>query len=211
MRVNLYNQKGEKLKTKVELNPEIFEIEPNEELMAQYMRVYLANQRRGTVKTKTRAEVSGGGRKPWRQKGTGRARHGSIRSPLWVGGGVAFGPRPRDWRLKMPKKMRGKALFSALSQKAKEGKILVLNKLNLKELKTKAMKEIVAALCPDRERKTLLILPEPDEKVILSARNLSHVRTILARNLNAFEVLRAGNLILLKDSLKVIEETFAQK
>lgn len=208
MKVNLYNQEGKKLKTRVELNPEIFEIEPNEELMAQYVRVYQANQRQGTVKTKTRAEVSGGGRKPWRQKGTGRARHGSIRSPLWVKGGVTFGPRPRDWSLKMPKKMRRKALFSALSQKAKEGKLLVLSKLNLEKVKTKAMSEVITALCPGR-RKALLVLPELDEKVILSARNLSDVRTIRAQDLNAFEVLAAEILILLKDSLGVIEETFA--
>lgn len=206
MKINLYNQKGEKLKTTVELNPAIFGIKPNDSLMAQYVRVYQANQRRGVAKTKTRGEVRGGGKKPWRQKGTGRARHGSIRSPLWVGGGTTFGPQPRNWHFKMPKKMRRRALFSTLSEKAREGAILVLNKLDLEEVKTKTMREIVFNLCPGGG--VLLALPKLDEKVILSARNLSRVDTVLARNLNAFEVLNAKTLILPKDSLKVIEETF---
>lgn len=206
MKVDVYTQEGEKLKTKIELPNAIFGLEPNEGLLAQYVRVYQANQRQGTVKTKTRGEVSGGGRKPWRQKGTGRARHGSIRSPLWVGGGKAHGPEPRDWTLKMPKNMRRKALFSALSQKLKEGGILVLGRLELKGIKTRDLKEILAKL--PVKGKALLALDTVDEKIILSARNIAGVKTIPAKDLNAYEVLNTRTLILPKKSLAVLEETF---
>lgn len=206
MKVDIYTQEGEKLKTKIELPNAIFGLEPNEDLLAQYVRVYQANQRQGTAKTKTRGEVSGGGRKPWRQKGTGRARHGSIRSPLWVGGGKAHGPEPRDWTLKMPKNMRRKALFSALSQKLKEGGILVLGRLELRGIKTRDLKEILAKL--PVKGKALLALDTVDEKIILSARNIAGVKTIPAKDLNAYEVLNTRTLILPKKSLAVLEETF---
>lgn len=208
MKVDVYTQTGEKLKTKIELNDEIFGLEPNADLMAQYVRVYQANQRQGTVKTKTRGEVSGGGRKPWRQKGTGRARHGSIRSPLWVGGGTVHGPQPKDWSLKMPKKMKRGALFSALSQKQKEGGVLVLNKIELKEIKTKDLAGILNKL-PVKDE-VLIALERMDEKVILSARNFSGVKAIQAKDLNAYEVLDTKTMLFPKTALKVLEETFLQ-
>ena len=206
MKLDIYTQTGEKLKTKVELNDQIFGIEPNEDLIAQYVRVYQASQRQGTVKTKTRGEVSGGGRKPWRQKGTGRARQGSIRSPLWRGGGTVHGPQPKDWSLKMPKKMKRKALFSALSQKIKQEGVLILNKLELKGIKTKDLERILSKL-PVKD-KTLIALDKMDEKVILSARNLQEVKTIQVKDLNAHEVLEAKTVLFSKSALEVLEETF---
>jgi len=206
MKVDVYSQTGTKLKTKVDLDDRIFGIEPNEDLLAQYVRVYLANQRQGTAKVKTRGEVSGGGRKPWRQKGTGRARHGSIRSPIWVGGGTVHGPKPKDWSLRMPKKMRRKALFSALSQKVKEGGVLVLNKLELGRIKTKDLDKILKNI-PIRG-KTLLVLDKVDKNVVLSARNMPEVKAIQAKELNAYEVLGAQTLVFPKKALRVLEETF---
>jgi len=206
MKVDVYTQTGEKLKTKVELNDQIFGVEPNADLLAQYVRVYRANQRQGTVKTKTRGEVRGGGRKPWAQKHTGRARQGSIRSPLWRGGGTTHGPQPKDWSLTMPKKMRRGALFSALSLKLKEEGLLVLNKIDLKGIKTKELKKILEKL-PVKD-KILIALDKVDEKIILSARNLPGVKTISARDLNGYEVLETKTLLLPKSSLKVLEEVF---
>lgn len=206
MKVNLYDQKGKKLKTTAELDPDIFGVKPNEPLMAQYVRVYQANQRQGTAKTKTRGEVRGGGKKPWRQKGTGRARHGSIRSPLWVGGGTVFGPQHRNWHLKMPQKMRRRALFSAFSVKAENDRILVLNRLDLEKIGTKAVTEIITFL--PLEGKILLVSAELDKKLFLSARNLPNVEVVTARNLNAFDVLSANFVVLIKGSLGVIGETF---
>jgi len=209
MKVDLYNQQGEKLKTRVTLNAAVFGVKPNEPLLAQYVRVYLANQRQGTAKVKTRSEVSGGGRKPWAQKGTGRARHGSTRSPLWVGGGVTFGPTPREWRLKLPRKMRRRALFSALSQKAQDGKLFIVNKLNLPEVKTKLMEEVIFSL--GLTGKVLVVLPEADESVVLSARNLAPVTVVLASSLNAYDVLAAESVIFIKESLQVIDDVFGDK
>jgi len=206
MKADVYTQEGEKLKTKIDLNEEIFGVEPNEDLLAQYVRVYQTNRRQGTAKVKTRGEVRGGGRKPWAQKHTGRARHGSIRSPLWKGGGTVHGPQPKDWSLTMPKKMRRKALFSALSQKIKEEGILVLNKLDLKGIKTKEVKGILEKL-PVKE-KVLIALDKVDEKIILSARNLPQVQTIPAKDLNAYDVLNAQTVLFPKGSLEVLEETF---
>lgn len=206
MKIDVYTQTGTKLKTKAELPDEIFGVEPNKALLTQYVRVYRANQRQGTAKIKTRGEVRGGGRKPWRQKGTGRARHGSIRSPLWVGGGTVHGPRPKDWSLTMPKRMRRKALFSALSKKLKEEGILVLNKLELKGIRTKDLKEILDKL-PVKD-KVLIALDAADKKIILSARNIAGVKTIPAKDLNAYEVLNAQTLVLPKKVLAVLEEVF---
>ena len=206
MKIDVYTQTGEKLKTKTDLNDQIFGIKPNPELLAQYVRVYQANQRQGTVKTKTRGEVRGGGRKPWRQKGTGRARHGSTRSPIWVGGGTAHGPQPKDWSLTMPKKMRRKALFSALSQKVKHEGILILDKLELKGIKTKELKEVLDKL-PVKD-KILIALDRIDERIILSARNLPKVKTIQAKDLNAYEILDTRTVLFSKDALRVLEETF---
>lgn len=206
MKIDVYTQNGAKLKTKVDLNDAIFGVAPNEDLLAQYVRVYRANQRQGTSKTKTRGEVSGGGRKPWRQKGTGRARHGSIRSPLWRGGGTVHGPQPQDWSLKMPKKMRRQALFSALSKKFLEDSFLVLNKIEIKEIKTKKLVGVLGKL--PIKGKVLIALDKMDEELILSARNIPGLKTIQAKDLNAYEVLDTKTLIFLKSALKVLEELF---
>lgn len=206
MKTDIYTQNGTKLKTKADLDERIFGLEPNEDILAQYVRVYRANQRQGTAKTKTRGEVSGGGRKPWQQKGTGRARHGSIRSPLWVGGGKAHGPQPKDWSLKISKNMRRQALFSALSKKFKEKNILILNKLELEAAKTKKLVDILKKL-PIKD-KALIALDKMDEKSILSARNIPRVKTVQVKDLNAYEVLATQTLILPKASLGVLEEMF---
>jgi len=163
----------------------------------------LANARLGTHKTKTRGEVSGGGRKPWRQKGTGRARHGSIRAPQWRGGGTVFGPRPRSYRQKMPKKMRHLAYKSALSVKAKEGQIIVLDKLEMPEPKTKAMAALLDALAVDSS--ALILLPERNENVEKSARNLPGVKTLRAQYLNVRDLLGYDYLVMPLGALEVIE------
>lgn len=204
-KIDVYNQGGEKTGV-VSLNPTIFAAKINEQLMAQAVRVRLANARLGTVKTKGRGEVRGGGRKPWRQKGTGRARHGSIRSPIWVGGGHAHALRPRDLSLKMPTKMKRLALFSALTKKFKEGKIFILDKLDLKEVKTKVMIETLQKL--PVAKKVLLVIPRKDEKTEFSIHNLPKKKALEARLLNTYDVLNYDSVVLLKDSLKVLEETF---
>jgi len=204
-KINVYNQKGEQA-GEVDLNPTIFAAKINEQLMAQAVRVRMINARLGTAKTKGRGEVRGGGKKPWRQKGTGRARHGSIRSPLWVGGGHIHPLRPRDFSLKMSRKMKRLALFSALTKKLAEGKIFILDKLTLPAVKTKQMAEILQKL--PIAKKVLLVIPEKDEKIELSARNLPKKKTLEARLLNTYDVLNYESVVIIKDSLKVIEKTF---
>lgn len=210
MKVSTYSQEGKKLQTKLELKDEIFGAKPNADLVAQYVRVYLANQRLGTAKTKNRGEVSGGGRKPWRQKGTGRARHGSIRSPLWVGGGITHGPEPKNWGLKMPQKMRRASLLSALSAKMAEGAVKILNRLSLGEIKTGEMLKILENL-KVTDKKVLLVLEALDQNVILSARNLPKVRTIQANELNAYEVLSCDWLVTTKGAVGVLEKVFQRR
>ncbi len=213
MKVNFFNTKGEELKTSAKLAPEIFGVTPSERLLARYVCAYQHNQRQGTVKTKNRKEVSGGGRKPWPQKGTGRARHGSIRSPLWVGGGTVFGPQPRDWSSKLPKKMRRKALFMALSHKVKENRIIVLNKMRISKISTKEMDKIIQNLFGEKTElmdKILLVLPgsEEDRDIYLSARNLSNIKCVPVQSLNAYLVLNADSVVLTKESLDLIENIF---
>ena len=182
MKVPLYNQKKEKIK-EIVLPKEVFEVPLNEDLVHQVALAQRSAQRQNTAKVKDRSEVSGGGRKPWRQKGTGRARAGSIRSPLWRGGGVTFGPTTeRVYKKKIPKKMRRKALFMVLSEKAKRGLIYVLEDLSLKEIKTKIAKQILERFVKDES--CLIVLPEVDRKIILSFRNIPKVETIQARDLN---------------------------
>jgi len=205
MKIDIYNTKKEKV-GELELKKEVFESDFNETLVAQYLRVYLANQRQGTAKAKTRAEVSGGGKKPWRQKGTGRARHGSTRSPIWVHGGIAHGPKPKDWRLKMPQKMRTKALFSALSQKAQQKKILILEDLNFKKISTKEMGKILKTF--EIYGKGGLITPSMDEKVVKSARNIENIFVKSACDINAFDVMSAETLVFVKPSVEAIYSTF---
>ena len=204
MKVDLYSEKGTKLATKVELPKEIFGIAPNETALRQYLHVYQANQRRGTVSTKTRGEVSGGGRKPWRQKGTGRARHGSIRSPLWVGGGVTHGPKPRDLTLSIPKKIADLALKSALSLKAKEGKIKILRELTFKKPKTAQAATLLKKL--KLGKSVLLLAPEKDLGLQRSFRNIKGVEVRIASNVNAYDVSLAGDTLFLKEAIGRLKE-----
>ena len=207
MKVKVYNQEGKVIEEK-DLPKEIFEVPLNEDLVHQVVVCQMANRRQKIAHTKDRGEVRGGGRKPWRQKGTGRARHGSIRSPLWRGGGVSFGPRKeKNFKKKIPKKMKRKALLMVLSSKAKDKELIVLDKLELKEIKTKKMAQILEKLSC-KKKSTLLALPKIDKNIILSARNLPKVETIQAKDLNALDVLSFKYLLLPESSIKVIEETF---
>lgn len=205
MKTEILDHSG-KSKGEIELNPQVFEAKINPRLMAQAVRVRMSNARLGTRQTKNRGEVRGGGKKPWRQKGTGRARQGSIRSPIWVGGGHAHAISPVDYSLKFPTKKRRLALFSALSQKSKEGKIVVLDSLNLGEIKTREMKHILDSL--KIADKTLVVIPKKDKVLEKSARNLPRVKTLEARLLNTYDVLKYENLLILKDSLGVVEKIF---
>jgi large subunit ribosomal protein L4 len=202
MLVPVRNMSGEKVK-EVELRDDIFSVSINESVIHQALVRQLANARLGTHKTKTRGEVSGGGRKPWRQKGTGRARHGSIREPQWRGGGIAFGPRPRSYRQKMPRKMRRLALKSALSVKAAGGQIMVLDHLEMPEPKTKEMEAILDGL--DIYSTALILLPERNTNVEKSANNLPYVKTLRAQYLNVRDILGYDYLIMPLGALRVIE------
>lgn len=203
-KVAVYNIDGEQV-GELELNDDVFGVEVNEPLMHQAVVRHLANQRQGTVATKTRAEVAGGGRKPWRQKGTGRARHGSIRSPIWVGGGVTFGPQPRDYRQKMPKKARRAALRSALSGKISAGEFVVVDKLELEAPRTKEMVRVLGNLTDPGDR-ALVVTVDKDSNVALSVRNLEGIGAARASDLNVYDVLNHTKLIVTKDAIAQIEE-----
>ncbi len=210
MKVDLYSGTGTKLTAKAELPGEIFGIEPNEAALRQYLHVYQANQRLGTVKTKTRGEVSGGGRKPWRQKGTGRARQGSIRSPIWVKGGVAHGPKPRDFSLSISKKVSRLALRSALSFKAGEERIKVLQGLEFEKPKTSAAAALLKKLgFEKRAGRVLVVLPEANLNTYCSFRNIEKVEVRTARELNAYDTALAGDLVILRDSITKLKERLA--
>ena len=207
MKVKVYNQKKEEIE-EIELLKEIFEIKLNTDLVHQVVLAQTANQRQGSAKAKTRAEVRGGGRKPWRQKGTGRARVGSIRSPIWRGGGVTFGPlTEKVFKKRIPKKMRRKALFMVLSVKAKDNLLLVLDKLEIEKPKTKTMVEVLNKLFL-KKGSSLIVLPEIDKKVILSVKNIPKTGTIQAKDLNVLDLLSYKYLVMPKDSIKIIKETF---
>lgn len=215
VKVEVINLKAKKSgrKTRVALPEEVFRVKANEKLVAQYVRVYLANQRQGTVKTKSRGEVSGSGKKIWQQKHTGRARHGDRYAPIFVGGGVAHGPVPKDWSLKMSKKMRKRVLFGALSDKTETGWLIVVDGLNKVKGRTKEMVKIIANLKAqmakgERKKRVLMILPEVREGVMRAGRNIPYLSIVQARQLNAYEVLRAGLVVIEKEAVKVIEETF---
>lgn len=205
-KIDVYDLKGKKV-SDVELAENIFGIEPNEAIVHSVLVNYLANQRQGTQSTKTRAEVRGGGRKPWRQKGTGRARQGSTRAPQWIKGGIALGPKPRSYRYTVNKKERRLAIRSVLSSKVLEKELTVLDKIELKEIKTKSMVKALAAL--KLEGKTLIVLPENNENVFMSARNIEGVKTIVLNNINVFDLLKYNNLILPLETVKKIEEVYA--
>ena len=203
--VSVYDMTGKKTSSK-KLSDDIFGIEPNVAVMHSAVINYLANQRQGTQSTKTRSEVSGGGRKPWRQKGTGHARQGSTRSPQWTHGGIALGPKPRSYRFALPKKVRRLAMKSAFSTKVAAGEMMILKELTLDEIKTKTMVNLFAALKADK--KVLLVLPEKDEKVILSARNIPGVKTALVNTLNVYDVLNCDKFIVVKDAIAQLEEVY---
>ena len=204
--VSTYDMTGKQTGT-MELKAEVFGIEPNGPVLHSAVVNYLANQRQGTQSTLTRAEVSGGGKKPWRQKGTGHARPGSTRAPQWTHGGIALGPKPRSYHYVLPKKMRRLALKSAFSSKVLAGEMLVLDELSLTEIKTKTVAAMLRAL--EADRKVLLVLPEKDEAVIKSARNIPGVKTALVNTLNAYDVLNADKFIVVKDAVAKIEEVYA--
>lgn len=205
-KINLYNMQGEQ-KGELEIAESIFGIEPHEDLLHRVVVMQLANKRQGTQKAKTRAEVRGGGRKPYRQKGTGRARQGSIRSPLWVGGGVSFAPTPRSYRTKMNKKMRRLALKSALSSCVIEEKIKAVDKLELPEIKTKQMVELLKNL--QLSNNTLVILPEKDRVVEKSAANIPGLQVEYVNTLNVYDLLKHENVLATEASIRKIEEVYA--
>ena len=205
-KVDVYDIKGKKV-SDVELAENIFGIEPNEAIVHSVLVNQLANQRQGTQSTKTRAEVRGGGRKPWRQKGTGRARQGSIRAPQWVKGGIALGPKPRSYKYTVNKKERRLAIKSLLSSKVLEKELTVVDKLELAEIKTKTMVKALADL--KVEGKTLIVLPENNKNVLMSARNIEGVKTITLNNINVFDLLKYNNLVLPLETVKKIEEVYA--
>lgn len=205
-KVTLYDMSGAQI-GEIELNDNVFGIEPNEAVMAEFVKMQLANKRVGTSSTKTRGEVSGGGRKPWRQKGTGRARVGSTRNPVWTGGGVVFGPKPRDYSYRLPKKVRRLAMRSALSTKVKENSIVVVDKLVFDEPKTKKMIQTLNAL--NINNKTLVVTADGDMNVTKSARNIPGVKPVRADFVNVYDLLKYDTLLITEDAVRRVEEVFA--
>ena len=205
-KIDVYDIQGKKVST-VELKDEIFGIEPNEAVVHSVLVNFLANQRQGTQSTKTRSEVSGGGRKPWRQKGTGRARQGSIRAPQWIKGGIALGPKPRSYKYSVNKKEKRLAIKSCLSSKVLEKELVVVDNLSLKEIKTKEMVNALNNL--KVEGKTLILLPERNENVQKSARNIEGVKTTLVNTINVYDLLKYKNLVVTLDTVKKLEEVYA--
>ena len=191
----------------IELSEAVFGVEPNSSVMLHMVKNYLANQRQGTQSALTRAEVSGGGRKPWRQKGTGHARQGSTRAPQWTHGGIVFAPKPRDYRYTVNIKVRRRAMKSALSSKVLDSDLIVLDALTMEEYKTKTIASMLKAL--GSEKKALIVLPKVDEKVIASAKNIPGVKTALANTLNVYDILNADKFIVVKDAVAQIEEVYA--
>ncbi len=210
MKITIYDQEGKEAGTTL-LPKEIFDVKMNPDLIHQVVVSQMANKRKVIAHTKTRGEVSGGGKKPWRQKGLGKARHGSIRSPIWRHGGVVFGPtKEKVFTKKIPKKMKRKALFMTLSAKVKNNLLILLDKLKLEQPKTKLMSEIFKKL-PSKGKSSLIALPEMDKNLILAARNLPEVETIQVKDLNCLDLLSFKYLIMPKESVKVIKETFLKK
>ncbi|MBR4060804.1 MAG: 50S ribosomal protein L4 [Lachnospiraceae bacterium] len=203
--VSVFNMEGKEVGT-IELNDAVFGVEVNEHLVHLAVVQQLANNRQGTQKAKTRSEVSGGGRKPWRQKGTGHARQGSTRSPQWTGGGVVFAPVPRDYSFKLNKKEKRAALKSALTNAVNTNKLIVVDELKLAEIKTKAFANVMSNLNVD---KGLVVLAENDANVVLSARNMATVQTTLTNELNVYDLMKAKKVVLTKDAVAKIEEVYA--
>ena len=204
-KVSVYNMKGDEVGN-IELNDEIFGADVNEHLIYMAVKQQLANRRQGTQKAKTRSEVSGGGRKPWRQKGTGHARQGSTRSPQWTGGGVVFAPVPRDYSFKMNKKEKRAALKGALTDKVQKGSIIVLDELKMEEKKTKFFAEVMKNI--KAEGKSYVVIGDNDQNVILSARNLPGVKTSVSDLINVYDIMNARTLVVTKEAVAKIEEVF---
>ncbi|MFR9217042.1 MAG: 50S ribosomal protein L4 [Ruthenibacterium sp.] len=203
---DVLDMNGKKVST-IELSDAVFGMTPNEKVMHAAVVNFLANQRQGTQSTKTRSEVSGGGKKPWRQKGTGRARQGSIRSPQWTHGGIALGPKPRDYSYRLNKKVKRLALVSALSAKAQAGDMVVIDKIEAAEYKTKTVAAMLKAV--DATKKALIVTPAVDEKLVKSAANLAGVSTTVVGQINTYAVLNSGKLVISADAAKKLEEVFA--
>ncbi len=203
--VSVYNMEGKEVGT-MELNDAVFGVDVNEHLVHMAVVAQLANKRQGTQKAKTRSEVSGGGRKPWRQKGTGHARQGSTRAPQWTGGGVVFAPTPRDYTIRLNKKEKRLALKSALTSRVQEQKFIVLDELKFDEIKTKKMQAVLDAL---NVSKALVVLNENDEKVVKSARNIENVQTALTNTINVYDILKYNTVIVTKAAVATIEEVYA--
>ena len=203
--VSVYNMEGNEVGT-MELNDAVFGAKINEHLVHLAVVRQLANKRQGTQKAKTRSEVRGGGRKPWRQKGTGHARQGSIRAPQWTGGGVVLAPVPRDYEVKMNKKERRAALRSVLTSKVQDNKLVVVDELKLDAIKTKEMKKVLENL---KAEKALVVMAQDDQNVIMSARNLAGVKTATTNTINVYDVLKHSTLVLTKDAVASIEEVYA--
>ena len=203
--VSVYNMEGKEVGT-MELNDAVFGVEVNEHLVHMAVVAQLANKRQGTQKAKTRSEVSGGGRKPWRQKGTGHARQGSTRAPQWTGGGVVFAPTPRDYTIRLNKKEKRLALKSALTSRVQEQKFIVLDELKFDEIKTKKMQAVLDAL---NVSKALVVLNENDQNVVKSARNIENVQTALTNSINVYDILKYNTVIVTKAAVATIEEVYA--
>ena len=204
--VTVFDVNGNKV-SELALNESIFSIEPNVSAMHLMVKAYLANQRQGTQSTLTRSEVSGGGKKPWRQKGSGRARQGSTRAPQWYHGGIAHGPKPRTYGLDVNKKVKRLAMKSALSTKVLDGEMIVLDALKLDAIKTKEIVKVLAAL--ETGKKTLIVLPEKDDIIYRSARNIAGVKVSLVNTLNVYDILNCNSIVVLKDAVAKIEEVYA--
>lgn len=205
-KIDVYNVEGSKVKS-IELSDAVFAVAPNEAVVHSVLVNYLANQRQGTQSTKTRAEVRGGGRKPWRQKGTGRARQGSIRAPQWIKGGIALGPKPRSYTYRVNKKEKRLAIKSVLSSKVLENQLVVIDKLPFKEIKTKQMVNVLEK--NKVEGKALIMLPEKNEAVQKSARNIEGVKTTLVNTINVYDLLKYNKLVITLDTVKKLEEVYA--
>lgn len=203
--VSVYNMEGKEVGT-IELNDAVFGVEVNEHLLHMAVVHQLANKRQGTQKAKTRSEVSGGGRKPWRQKGTGHARQGSTRSPQWTGGGVVFAPTPRDYSFKMNKKEKRIALQSAFTSKVNENKLIVVDEIKFDEIKTKKFQAVLDNL---KVSKALVVLNENDKNVVLSAKNIPSVQTALTNTINVYDILKYNTVIVTKAAVATIEEVYA--
>lgn len=205
-KVNVYNMSGEQT-GEIELDENVFGVEVNQHVLYEVVKNQLANRRQGTHSAKTRAEVRGGGRKPWRQKGTGRARQGSIRAPHWVGGGVTFAPKPRDYSYKVPKKVKRLAMKSALSSKVLNGEIIVLEELTMEEPKTKEMANLLANI--KSGKKALIVMDDKNINVIKSANNIPSVQTTFINTLNVYDILNSDTFIITKEGIRKVEEVFA--